>query len=152
MECLHKTGKCIVHQLYENPEPRLEVVSFDHFKHTLILLAHSHDSDLVYDDFAFIFVFRLYKFESTKETIRLSFHLENFSEPSLTQFANDIVKFAWVYRLYLAILLNLSLELLLGRHLFNYVGLAIAFGVVHRNQTINNICCALVNVLLGVVY
>jgi len=62
----------------------------------------------------------------------------------LTQFANDIVKFAWVYRLYLAILLNLSLELLLGWHLFDYVGLAIAFGVVHRNQTINNICCALV--------
>jgi hypothetical protein len=151
VKSLNKTGKSVVHQLYKNPQSRLKIIRFNNFEHALVLFTHAHDSNFINDDLPFILVFRFYKFESAQEPICLSFYFKNLCKATLAKFSNNVVKFTGVNGLNLAVLFHLRLELFFGRHLFDNVCLAVSFCVVHRDQTIYDICSAFINILLSVI-
>jgi hypothetical protein len=119
MESLNETSKSVVHQFHEDPQPRLKVVRFYYFEYTLVLFAHAHHADFVYDNLALGLVLRLHKFEGAQVSIRLSFDLKNLREAALSQFTNYIVELTRVHSLDLAVFLYLRLKLLFGWQLLD---------------------------------
>lgn len=143
-------SQSVIHQLNKDPKSRLEIVSFDHFKDALILLAHAHHTDLIDDDLALLFVLGLHEFQSANETILLALNFEDLCEAALTQFANDIVEFARVSRKYICVFIKRPQEFGFPRALVRTLD-EVTVGrsrVVHGYQNINNVDCVFVNIFL----
>lgn len=75
-----------VHQLQKDPNAVSEVIRGVDLQHRLITLALIHQTDLIDNHVAVIFVLGLTEFESADKVVSSSSRLEHFSEATLSKF------------------------------------------------------------------
>jgi hypothetical protein len=79
----------------------------------------------------------------------LALHFEDFRKAARAQLLNDIVELGGVLCLDFWLTFQLLPKRFLSGHSVHNLRLAIAFGVVHRDQHVNDILGRLIDVLLG---
>ena len=98
---------------------------------------------------AFLVILGLHKLKRANKSVLLALHFEDFRKAARSQLLNDIVELGGVLCLDFWLTFQLLLKRFLSGHSVHNLRLAIAFGVVHRDQHVNDILGRLIDVLLG---
>jgi hypothetical protein len=85
-----------IHELQEDPEPLPVIESVETSDNIIVVIAHLHYAQLIFNDLPLFVIFRLNKLQGILFIVILSLDEENSSETTVSNFLYDFIVFRGV--------------------------------------------------------